>query len=98
MNQTLTLILFCVFLLYPWITLQLLQFGICLRIDGKYYLLADMSELCFEGQWLANLGPVIALFLLLSVGIPVTLGSKPIPIPLSLPKTNPQKALTIWLS
>ena len=74
-NETITLVLFCVFLLYPWITLQLLQFGICLPIDGKYYLLADMSELCLEGEWLSHLGSVVVLFLLLSVGIPATLGS-----------------------
>lgn len=74
-NQTLTLVLSCIFLLYPWVTLQLLQFGICFQIDGTYYLLADMSERCFEGEWMSHLGPVIVLFLLLSVGIPVVLGT-----------------------
>jgi len=73
-NKAITLVLFCIFLLYPWITLQLLQFGICLHLDSKYYLVADMGQLCFEGAWMDHLGAVITLFLLLSLGIPAVLG------------------------
>lgn len=74
LNQAWTLLLFCLFLLYPWITLQLLQFGICVRVENEYFLVADFRQKCLQGEWMDQLGPVIFLFLLIPVGVPLTFG------------------------
>lgn len=71
-RQFVKLVLFTVFLLYPFVSKTVLGVFNCIEVDGTSYLLADLSLLCFDDNW-NSYAVVCGIFVAMyPVGIPVS--------------------------
>lgn len=70
-RQFVKLLLFTVFLLYPFVSRIILSVYNCEEILGESYLLADFSLRCGQGEWMTY-GPLLAIFVpMYPIGIPL---------------------------
>jgi hypothetical protein len=65
------LLQFFLFLIYPTVTATVLRYFMCRQLNGKWFLLADMSQTCYSPTW--NLWSLVAAVfaLLYPLGIPL---------------------------
>lgn len=71
-NQLKKMFLFALFLMYPFISREVLSFFLCESVDGVEYLVPDFNLHCYDELWRSWLGPVIVMILVYPIGCPLT--------------------------
>lgn len=70
-RQFIRLLLFTVFLLYPFVSKVVLGVYNCTTVEGVSYLVADFGLHCFDSTWQAYAGICVLFVLMYPVGIPI---------------------------
>lgn len=71
-NQLKKMFLFALFLMYPFISREVLSFFLCENVDGVSYLVPDFNLECYDELWRSWLGPVIVMIVIYPIGCPLT--------------------------
>jgi hypothetical protein len=70
-RQCWKLVLFTLFLVYPYVSSNVLRTFSCREVEGVHYLIADFSVRCFDSRWDRFLPYSIIMILVYPVGIPL---------------------------
>lgn len=62
--------LFALFLIYPLVSRNILQFFVCQKVGNEYYLETDFTIKCFQGEWMVYLGYAVFFVVVFPFGIP----------------------------
>jgi len=65
------LILFTLFLIYPFISSTVLNFFVCIQVDKVNYLEADFTQVCGSSTWWKILPYAVIMVVVYPIGIPV---------------------------
>jgi len=70
-NQHINTALGVLYLVYPAVSIKILQIFNCRNIEGTYYMYLDLTQECFTSEWSMYAMIAGAAFLVYTVGIPI---------------------------